>query len=82
MTPTTAENGECNDPSCVSCWQNSVNRQIRLRVLASNLAVAGALCEAFNDGSAWGRWCRGSGYDAPPWQPGCGSDGTGVKGHS
>ena len=44
----------------------------RTRMLAANLAIGGALCEAFKRGDAWGFWTSDP-YEPTvpkPWRPG------------
>jgi len=50
-----AIDGECcQDPTRRVCFTCRRHIGIRLRTLATNLSVAGALCAAFADGWRWG----------------------------
>jgi hypothetical protein len=59
-------------------WMDVMERSVavtrNLRILGANLAVAGALCAAFEMGGAWLFWLDDPYQSAncPPWTPGCG----------
>ena len=71
---TTGDDGCCDE----ECWYcHAPLNPSALRTLAANLAVAGALCDAFDDGEMYGmRYMRSDREARQQWRPGCGRSAT------
>lgn len=63
------------DPECDCVDRQRITDEIDLSCLMQNIAVAGALCAAFDIGQTYGLWLADPYIPAhpSPWRSGCGS---------